>query len=299
MVEFKTYYNSLINLESFLYNCSDINNSKGVFYIKYSVPSDDKFISNSKVFITKNLGSDIKGAFSNLGNKSKIYFNKYAEKLSFHMISFAKIDSDITCIQAYLKLIKLYDPNLNFEAEVKEILSSLSSVPDIEYDFSIFDYLDKSQKLTDLYITDLNDIPNTKGVYFIYDKDYKLMYIGKSIHIHNRLKEHLGTNSHISDVNHNFKYFKYIELSVDDVDLDNYETYYINLYKPLLNTCKTYSYTSQRYNPKFNKAIRKFNNLEHYLRFQEAKKYIESNYDIEKLLKKEEDKLSYLKELIL
>lgn len=78
-----------------------------------------------------------------------------------------------------------------------------------------------------------------QGLYFLYNKEKKLVYIGKAKHIGNRVKQHCK-NEEINDYIHFFK-FAIVECPVKR---DMYETYYINKMKPPLNREKTYTYKS-------------------------------------------------------
>jgi hypothetical protein len=71
-------------------------------------------------------------------------------------------------------------------------------------------------------------------VYFHHDKSNQIIYIGKSRNEHTRPEAHKykewGTES---------KYITYIECE-NEVDMDLYEIYYINVYKPKYNVAKKY-----------------------------------------------------------
>jgi excinuclease UvrABC nuclease subunit len=86
-------------------------------------------------------------------------------------------------------------------------------------------------------------LPKVSGIYFLYNRDYILMYIGQSINIRTRVSKHLGfSDRHTQGLAHNFVYVKYIE--VDDIEnLELYEEKMINLLKPKIN--KTGNYESE------------------------------------------------------
>jgi len=98
--------------------------------------------------------------------------------------------------------------------------------------------------------------PKQGGLYFFYDSNYELMYIGKSKDLQYRIKSHMGNGATIAskDIRHNFTYFKF---SVIDcvVDREIYETYLINKFKPKLNRDKVFLYKTsfyeEQYNPKY------------------------------------------------
>ncbi len=93
--------------------------------------------------------------------------------------------------------------------------------------------------------------PDVGGIYRIYDKSDKLLYIGKSKKIQYRIRQHLrGLNSGTEDVKHHFFIVKcfYVECPME---IDIYETYLINTLKPPLNIDKVYTYESSRNDPEY------------------------------------------------
>lgn len=84
---------------------------------------------------------------------------------------------------------------------------------------------------------------NTYHVYFLYSNDNTLLYIGKSINIRNRLMNHfskasLELESWKNEVNQeNIIIYE----CTNDCDLDIYETYFINKYRPLYNKDKVFT----------------------------------------------------------
>ncbi|GAH11005.1 unnamed protein product [marine sediment metagenome] len=62
------------------------------------------------------------------------------------------------------------------------------------------------------------------GIYFLFDYNNKLIYIGKSINIHNRIRRH-----EIKSIN----YYSIIEFQ--ECDLEKMEKYYIDKYNPKYN----------------------------------------------------------------
>lgn len=65
----------------------------------------------------------------------------------------------------------------------------------------------------------------------------------------------------------------------------------INLYKPKLNVNKVQTYHNERYDPKYNKNLNEFFDLEHMLRYRFAKEYLEKQFNISKLIAKREKEL--------
>ena len=83
-------------------------------------------------------------------------------------------------------------------------------------------------------------------IYFFYDSDKNLLYIGKSTSLLNRLETHLSKDSakqnpwKASIDKKNVVVYK----CNNSTDLDLYETYFINKYKPLHNRDKVYGQVS-------------------------------------------------------
>jgi len=78
------------------------------------------------------------------------------------------------------------------------------------------------------------DIPKEEGIYFIFDKEDNLIYIGKSINIQNRIANHInGTNSPIKnkDEVYNLSFILY----QNKYNIEAIERIYIDIYKPKYN----------------------------------------------------------------
>jgi excinuclease UvrABC nuclease subunit len=82
------------------------------------------------------------------------------------------------------------------------------------------------------------------GVYFLYDEDKRITYIGKSVStIRGRLNNHLCQstpspydecrNERILNIRKTIKYFSYVEVPKEFVDM--IERFMINKYKPIHN----------------------------------------------------------------
>lgn len=88
---------------------------------------------------------------------------------------------------------------------------------------------------------------NKPGLYFIYNKNQELLYIGLSVSVISRLGNHIGsakTNPFLR-LRHNFKYFSVLECGCP-VERDIYETHAINMYQPPYNLAKTFTYEPNR-----------------------------------------------------
>lgn len=80
---------------------------------------------------------------------------------------------------------------------------------------------------TDEFINNLTKLNNRSGVYKLYDKNQKLIYIGKSYNLSNRLM------SSIDERKANYCTYSIID---NKANTDLYEVYYINKLNPILNT---------------------------------------------------------------
>ena len=76
-----------------------------------------------------------------------------------------------------------------------------------------------------------NNLPNFYFVYFVYNNNEELIYIGKTNDIYNRIRQHQFENR----FNENDVYFIEFELLQSLCDAGVREIYYINKYKPILN----------------------------------------------------------------
>lgn len=101
-----------------------------------------------------------------------------------------------------------------------------------------------------LNIETVYDMPNLSGVYFLFDKNKTIIYIGKTVHhIRNRIMTHLSQPSEYMDKwnmeRHNEKraeiaYYGYYELDKNITDM--VECYFIDKYLPKYNFTGVYNY---------------------------------------------------------
>lgn len=92
-------------------------------------------------------------------------------------------------------------------------------------------------------INELNNIPhNLSGIYLIYNKNNKIIYIGSSWHLHTRLTNHIRMNEfkwhgaiYVWLIISPFEFYRH-DVRNDRLKL---EKIYIKYYKPILNKyCK-------------------------------------------------------------
>lgn len=111
------------------------------------------------------------------------------------------------------------------------------------------------------------------GIYFLYNENKELMYIGKAKNLKSRLLEHLSGKTNTREVCHNFKNFK--SLYMANILTKDYEIYFINTYMPLLNEDGVLTYVSLRFDKRYNSIVRECGSFKEYLRLQEAKQISE------------------------
>lgn len=91
----------------------------------------------------------------------------------------------------------------------------------------------------------IEDIWETRpGIYFIFDKNKKLLYIGKATNIRGRLIQHYQSPCFydIDKYRNLYYYADYIVINGPEEERDEAETRLINILMPPLNKEKTYTY---------------------------------------------------------
>lgn len=90
-----------------------------------------------------------------------------------------------------------------------------------------------------------SELPITSGVYFIYDKNQILLYIGRAVNIKKRISIHLSKISYPYFVpDEEIEFIKFILLK-DEKEIDLLESFFIYLYQPKYNKAinvKKYTY---------------------------------------------------------
>lgn len=232
-------------------------------------------------------------ACNNVNKNFTLIIDKYGEKLNISSLSYKCINDDLELCKVYLYIIKTFNPIGMFQKTIEEYLNKLDLQSKGSYCYQeSFEKINNPITISDIFINknEINKIPNSMGIYFMYNQDKDLMYIGKSIHLNSRVADHLAGRTHTDDICHNFKYIKYIEIDNEEL-LDDYETYYINIYKPKLNVSKVYTYRSERYTPKYNSKLNEFINLEHMIQYKIAKEYLEERFKVSKLIAAKEEEM--------
>lgn len=249
----------------------------------------DGYLSTESIKIPQPLCTFICRDISFLSNA---VIEKLSEKYIITSLSYKECEDDLKNSIFYLTLVKNLNPILIYNREINNHLEKLQLKNFDNYNNAKFENLNKKVFFNKSYIskTELEKIPNTTGIYFIYNENKELMYIGKTIHLNSRITDHLTGRTNTNDICHNFNYIKYIEIDNNDL-LGLYETYFINSYKPKLNVSKVQTYHSERYDPKYNKNLNDFFDLKHMLRYRFAKEYLEKKFNIRKLIAEREKEI--------
>ena len=286
-MEFKTIYFFSDYENTLEKEIKKLSNKKGVLIVNgYSLDINNKIPRTLVATICSNISLFADNLYS------EFLKNKY----TITNIDYKECEDDIENCKIFLNIVKNLNPILILTPKINDYLEKLQMKNFDNYNNKKFENLDKKVFFNESYITktELEKIPNTTGIYFMYNENKELMYIGKTIHLNSRVADHLTGRTHTSDICHNFNYIKYIEIDNEEL-LDDYETYYINLYKPKLNVSKVYTYKSERYTPEYNSTLNEFINLEHMIRYKIAKEYIEDTFKISKLIAAKEEQM--LKEI--
>lgn len=222
----------------------------------------------------------------------------FQNDFTLHSIIVYESKDQFKIAKQFLKLIRIYNPPVFSNFKVSQKLNSYEKIL-INNSYKLDTNIDKSLKKSNLISLDnLHTLPQSKGIYFIYNTKNELMYVGKSINIRKRIYSHI--HDEYSDWKHNFAKMKFIKLSnLNDKELNDYETYFINEEKPPLNLAKVYTYKSERYSPKYNKQINNFQNLRHYIKYLVGKELIVECFNLNKLIEEKQKELDSLKELLL
>lgn len=196
-------------------------------------------MTEDRVFVAHNVNFDygfIRKAFSDLGfnfSRKKLCTVRYGKKLfpGMESYSLAKLtehfDIDIgnhhralSDAVATAKLLSKY-----LEEDSKNLFKKALRKNDV--------LVDMHEHLSPEVVKKL---PKAAGVYFFYDKDYNLIYVGKSVNIHDRIIAHLNNDksSRYLEMKNAIADIKY-ELCGNDLIAQLRESELIKKYKPFFN----------------------------------------------------------------
>ena len=91
--------------------------------------------------------------------------------------------------------------------------------------------MDNNYLYIDLEKLSFNQISIKKGIYFLY-KNSQLVYIGKTKNLYQRLNDHLKNDNKIFDT------YKFIEITNNETNIVEIETFFIQKFQPLYNKLK-------------------------------------------------------------
>lgn len=238
-----------------------------------------------------NLKDDINNKISEIRN---LLGSKYV--CDFSSIVFCSISDKKDVSRTYLKLIKQFNPMLNYKTQVESSINSINN--DFSYDIMPSDKVDiflkgklgDVERFREFYpkgnlkpftFDNLSELENKTGVYFIYDNSYELIYVGQSINLSNRLSVHASANSHFST-------FEIVE--VEPQMLNECEYYFINKLKPRLNIKETHTYCSSKaaLDLQGNKALKS------YFKIKEEERTLKVKFAAEEINKELEELRKYI-----
>lgn len=91
-------------------------------------------------------------------------------------------------------------------------------------------------------VDEIRNISEKCGIYMFYDKDYNLLYVGKTSNLKNRINQHIIKNSdNTKSISSEFFYYKSFEVE-DNLTAGILELYYINVLKPKYNQISVFTY---------------------------------------------------------
>lgn len=94
-------------------------------------------------------------------------------------------------------------------------------------------------------------IPKRPGLYYFYNAQHEIMYVGKASGLKQRISQHIKGCEGTADLKHNFTYVSFVYVDCP-VEREIYETFQINKLKPPLNWDKVFTYQSEKFSPKYN-----------------------------------------------
>ncbi|ASA22566.1 GIY-YIG nuclease family protein [Paenibacillus donghaensis] len=80
-------------------------------------------------------------------------------------------------------------------------------------------------------------LPKKRGLYFFFDDEINLIYIGKTKNLFKRINDHINGKTHTHLFSGEIKYYRTCNVE-SDFSLDLYESHYINSMKPKYNKLK-------------------------------------------------------------
>lgn len=156
-----------------------------------------------------------------------IIFRKFDETFTYKLYLMLEDDADIKEIEEFIRIFLRHLKEIEGYLFRKETANNLDS--DFVEEFFIYELepvKTLGKEFSDEFIEDFEKYARTHGVYFIYNDEEELIYIGKSMNLFERLVGSLADKK-------GSKYRFTIPNTKSDTHL--YELYYISKMKPPLN----------------------------------------------------------------
>ena len=131
----------------------------------------------------------------------------------------------------------------------------------------------------------VNDLPNDTGVYYFYDKEGQLIYVGKSINIRDRVLTHLNNNLHkkavemkaeIADIRYELTGSELVALLLESAEIKHHQPFYNRAQKRTYFNYGLYSFTDDNgyVNLKISRVIDELTPIYTYSSMQEGKEHL-------------------------
>ena len=131
----------------------------------------------------------------------------------------------------------------------------------------------------------VKDLPHDTGVYYFYDKDGQLIYVGKSVNIHDRVLSHLNNNLHkravemkavIADVQYALTGSELVALLLESAEIKHHQPFYNRAQKRTYYNYGLYSFTDDNgyLNLKLSRIINELAPVYTYSSMQEGKEHL-------------------------
>ena len=131
----------------------------------------------------------------------------------------------------------------------------------------------------------VKDLPNDTGVYYFYDKEGQLIYVGKSINIRDRVLTHLNNNLHkkavemkteIADIRYELTGSELVALLLESAEIKHHQPFYNRAQKRTYFNYGLYSFTDDNgyVNLKISRVIDELTPVYTYSSMQEGKEHL-------------------------
>ena len=131
----------------------------------------------------------------------------------------------------------------------------------------------------------VQDLPKETGVYYFYDKEGQLIYVGKSVNIHDRVLSHLNNNLHkravemkaaIADVQYELTGSELVALLLESAEIKKHQPFYNRAQRRTFYNYGLYPFTDDKgyLNLKLTRIIDELSPVYTYSSMQEGKEHL-------------------------